>query len=147
MGIRILTRMTHCTGACAATLLVGVFVLLSQPTLAAERSCDVLNVISTQNGYGFARGLLVQEDVITGKRVGAYKATKVSDPQTCTRVCEADANCTAVTFSGLKDRKCLHFAGYDFETKRPLRFKIYNGGGTGRSAAIRAYYHGPLCKN
>lgn len=139
MGIRIPTLI--------ATLFVGVSALLSQPALAAERSCNILNAISTHNGYGFARGLLVQEDVISGKRVGAYKATKVSDIQTCTRVCEADANCTAVTFSGLQDRKCLHFAGYDFETKRPLRFKIYNGGGTGRSAAIRAYHHGPLCNN
>lgn len=131
-----------------ATLLLGLFILLPQPTLAAsERGCEIRNVISTYNGYGFARGLIVQEDSGTGKRVNAYKSIKVSDIRACTRVCESDANCTAVTYSGIRDSKCIHFAGYDFETRRPLHLKIYNGGGSGVSAKIRSYYHGPICRN
>jgi len=130
-----------------ATLFLGLVTLLLQPTQAAAGGCEVRNVISTYNGYSFARGLIVQEDDNTGKRVGAYKAITVSDPGACTQACEGDANCTAVTFSGLKNRRCMHFSGYDFETRRPLRLKIYNGGGTGRSTVVRAYYHGPLCNN
>lgn len=131
-----------------ATFLLGLFILLPQPTLAASgRGCDVRNVISTYNGYGFARGLIVQEDSGTGKRVNAYKSIKVSDIRACMRACEGDAHCTAVTYSGIRDRKCIHFAGYDFETKRPLHLKIFNGGGSGVSAKIRSYYQGPFCRN
>lgn len=131
-----------------ATLSLGLFVLLFQPTLAeALPGCHVPNALSNHNGYPFARGLFVQVDRGTGKRVGAYMSTKVSGVLACTQVCEADANCTGVTFSGVIDRKCMRFAGYDFETKRPLSFTIYNGGGSGRSAKIRRFYHGPICSN
>lgn len=130
-----------------AALLLGLLILLPQPTLAAGSGCNVRNVISTYNGYGFARGLIVQEDSGTGKRVNAYKSIKVSDIRACTRACEGDVHCTAVTYSGIRDSKCIHFAGYDFETKRPLHLKIYNGGGSGVSAKIRSYYQGPICRN
>lgn len=139
MSIRIPTLLT--------TLLVGLFILLFQPTLAEAKSgCGIRNATSTYNGYPFARGLIVQEDSGTGKRVNAYTSTKVSDIRACTQVCEAEAHCTAVTFGGAIDRKCIRFAGYDFETKRHLKLKIYNGGGSARSAQIRAYYHGPICQ-
>ena len=133
------------TGIMRNFLVLG-FCVVATDMVQASCGTGAGSFSGTYGGYDFYQGLAIQVDLKSGKKLPANYAKRVNNAAACTRLCEQDANCTAVTFTA-QDQRCHAFAAYDFATRRQMGLSIYNGGVRSTiSALVRQGYRGPLCR-
>ncbi|MEW7008150.1 PAN domain-containing protein [Lentilitoribacter sp. EG35] len=118
-------------------------------TANASFACSWSNgtVLGEYGGFTFYRGLIVQTDMETGKKLTANQAVTVSSLAECAQVCLNDRNCQGVSHRPTSSGQCLTFAGYDFETNRHMNIYLHTQQGIKyKSAAIRTKFQGDICR-
>ncbi len=133
----------------AGALLAGVISLglYTAPALASACAFGSQPKSGVYGGYQFYLGEVHQYDPGTGKTLLANRAVSARGPAECAQICANDSACSGVTFSIYPSGRCRLFAGFDFETNRPMGFEIiYLGETSTSSAIIRASFQGPLCR-
>jgi len=127
---------------------LGAVLMMSPVEASAGGRCGPPENPTVAGNYGgltWYRGLLTQKDPNTGKGVNAFAGVHVSNPAQCVQRCLSEGGCTAVTYRGNSGNNCLLFAGYDFETRRRLSIRIYNGGTSVMSTKVRHRFQGAEC--
>ena len=103
--------------------------------------------VGDYGGFTFYRGLIVQKDEVTGRKLAANKAVTVSGVAACAQVCLSDSNCSGVSYRNTSSGQCLIYAGHDFETGHEMDLTLFTGQGVKPySAIIRQEYHGSVCR-
>lgn len=129
-------------------VMLGVALMMFSMEATAGSRCGAPTNLTVAGDYGgltWYRGLLNQKDPDSGKGVNAFSGVHVSNPAQCVQRCLAEGGCMAVTYRGNSGNNCLLFAGYDFETRRHLAIRIYNGGTSVMSTRVRHQFEGPEC--
>jgi hypothetical protein len=128
-----------------AIALVGACIGIS--TAANACSYSDPQVVGEYGGHTFYRGLIVQENLETGKKLAANQAVSVGNIAECVQVCLNDANCTGVSYRLTSHGQCLTFAGFDFDTNTNMTLIIHFSAVMRYSSAlVRQYYQGPKCR-
>jgi hypothetical protein len=129
-----------------AIALVGACIGIS--TAANACSFTGPKVVGEYGGHTFYQGLIVQENLETGKRLAANQAVSVGNITECVQVCLNDANCTGVSYSRRTSHsQCMTFASFDFDTNTNMRLVLHSSAEMPVSSAlVRQYYQGPKCR-
>ena len=128
----------------------GLAAIMALSTASAQASgCSYDGgppLAAVTGGFTFYKGIIVQKDLATGKKLAANQAINAKNRAECAQLCVNDKNCTAVTFRNTSHGQCLTFASYDFETNRPMEIVIlYSSEVKTSSAKIRSKFQGRLC--
>ncbi|WP_390922494.1 PAN domain-containing protein [Parasedimentitalea psychrophila] len=128
-----------------ATVL-ALALLAAQPA-AAGCSFSKAPVAGNYGGYTFYQGLMHQKDPETGRTLNANQAVTAGHISECVQVCLDNPACTGVTYRRTSHGQCLTYAGYDFESGRPMGLALsYSSEIKATSALVRTWFQGPTCQ-
>lgn len=104
-------------------------------------------VVGEYGGFTFYKGLIVQKDETTGRKLPANKAVTVSGVAACAQLCLSDSNCSGVSYRNTSNGQCLIYVGYDYETGHQMDLALFAGQGVKPySAIIRKSFQGSVCR-
>ena len=103
--------------------------------------------MGVHGGFMFFRGLIIQTDEQTGRKLSANQSVTVGSLAECVQVCLSEKTCTGVSHRPTSSGQCLTFAGFDFETGHNMALYLHRQPGIKyKSAHIRTGYQGSVCR-